>query len=127
VRWVVGTVREEDGEEARLLRRGLVSNTGDGFVSYTGDGTESFRPGEVGGCWTGAAAAELLLEGRRKFGRRLCPFRWSSEPCDSRTAFPLARQPNDSISCWIGRWACSHSWMTCSMGGDGEGKCSCWQ
>lgn len=74
----------------------------------------------------------LLLEGRRKlrpFGRRLlCPFRWSSgDPGDRRTAFPLAIQPRASTSCCVGRWACSQSSIICSIGGDGEGKCSCSQ
>lgn len=132
-------MRVEDGEEARLLRRGLVSITGVGFVSCT-DGAESLRPEAVGG-WrlgvevdvdVGPTVEALLLEGRRKlrlFGRRLLsPFRWSSgDPGDRRTAFPLAIQPRDSTSCCVGWRACSQSWIICSIGGEGEGKCSCSQ
>lgn len=89
--------------------------------------------GEVGRGGLGGGVS--LFEGRREnedpliAGRRLVmrEVRDSSGTWDIFTVLPLTMQPNASTSCWTGRWSRSHSWMTCSIGGAGDGNCVSWQ
>lgn len=93
--------------------------------------------GEVGrgGLGGGVSLFVFEFEGRREnedplmAGRRLVrrEVRDSSGTWDIFTVLPLTMQPNASTSCWTGRWSRSHSWMTCSIGGAGDGNCVSWQ
>lgn len=88
------------------------------------------RPGEVDAWEVAGCGLYWPLERRRKLLRPLArrslvlPFRLSSEFW--RDDFPLARQENASISCWIGRKAYSQTCIISSISGGCEGNCCCW-